>query len=165
MTDLADERSPTARRYTARVWVLALVTPVVVVGLAIGLVVGLASGDGDEPAANDTGLGLAAAPLELASVSTDMAGHYAYATEHQGTYGQIPCFCGCEEFLDHRNLYDCFVRSDGKGWDAHASGCGVCIGESATARRLLDEGQDPAAVRDAVVARFGSTPGTAPPRA
>lgn len=105
---------------------------------------------------------MAAAPLDLATVPAGVAGHYTAAKAYGAAYRQIPCFCGCERFLGHRNLYDCFVRADGWGWDAHASGCGVCVGESALARRLLDEGQSAAAVRAAVIEQLGSTPGTTP---
>lgn len=167
-TDGSDDQRHASRPHGAGVWALALVAPVLVVALVFGLVIGIAGGDADETDETDAtnaGVGLAAVPLDLASASPDIAAHFTYAKDHQDAYSQIPCYCGCEKFLGHRNLYDCFVRSDGEGWDAHASGCGVCIGESATARLLLDEGQDPTAVRDAVVAQFGSTPGTAPPRA
>lgn len=164
-TDASDDQRHASRPHGAGVWALALVASFLVVALVFGLVIAIAGGDADETHATHAGVGLAVAPLDLASVSPDIAAHFTYAKDHQDAYSQIPCYCGCEKFLGHRNLYDCFVRSDGKGWDAHGSGCGVCIGESTTARRLLDEGQDPIAVRDAVVAQFGSTPGTAPLRA
>lgn len=164
MTDIAPPRAPP--RGSLRAWILALLAPILVVGLAGALVVATtASGEGDRPGSDHPGVGLAAEPLELTSVSSDVAGHYTYARDHQAAYSEIPCYCGCEEFLDHRNLYDCFVRSDGQGWDAHAAGCGVCIGESTAARELLEQGQDPSAARDAVIAQFGATPTTAPPGA
>src|SRR3546814_17855493 len=81
-----------------------------------------------------------APPLELASVTDDIAGHYRYAERHQTDFAAIPCFCGCEEFLSHENLYDCFIRTDGAGFDSHAAGCGVCIGEAVVASQLLDAG-------------------------
>lgn len=156
-----------APRHGRVAWLPALVAPVVVVALAVGLVAWVADGGTrhDESTRAAASVGLAAPPLDLATVPSEIAGHYGFAREHGEAYAEIPCYCGCEGFLHHRNLHDCFVRSDGKGWDAHAAGCGVCIGESTTARRLLEEGLDPAAVRDAVIAQFGSTPATAPPRA
>jgi hypothetical protein len=102
------------------------------------------------------------APLDLSSVSPEIAELYRFAADHEDELSQIPCFCGCEKFLGHRHLYDCFVRADGAGWDAHAVGCGVCIGEAVTARQLLDDGLEPSAVREGVIAEFGTTPTTAP---
>lgn len=165
MSDI-DDLQPPDGRHTTRVVALALAAPVLVAALVVAVVavvVGTGGGDAADATAHRTGTGLAAAPLDLAAVSPGIAGHFTYAKAHQDAYRQIPCYCGCEEFLGHRHLYDCFVRADGKGWDAHAAGCGVCIGESVTARRLLDEGQDPAAVRAAVIEQFGSTPATTPP--
>jgi hypothetical protein len=103
-----------------------------------------------------------AAPLELASVSEDVADHYRYAEVHPTDLSVIPCFCGCEEFLAHENLYDCFIRTDGAGYDSHAAGCGVCIGEAATASQLLDAGTQPAEVAARIVEQFGTTPITSP---
>ncbi len=161
MTVAAPDRDDVPRRHGATVWVFAFAAPLLVVALVVGIVVG--AGRGGTAGGDHRPSGLAAAPLDLASVSPGIAGHFTYAEAHQDAYSQIPCYCGCEEFLGHRNLYDCFVRSDGKGWDAHGAGCGVCIGESVTARGLLDEGQDPGAVRAAVIEQFGSTPATTPP--
>jgi hypothetical protein len=104
-----------------------------------------------------------AVPLELASVPDAIAGHYHAAEEHPALYRDVPCFCGCEGFLGHRDLYDCFVRADGAGWEAHAAGCGVCIAESATVQDLHATGTAPAAIRAAIVDRYGATtPTTAP---
>ena len=143
-------------------WLLAFAVPVVLTVLAIGVVLAVTGdGGGGPPAAH--GVGPGAPPLELASVPAGIADHYRHAAAHEDVYRQIPCYCGCEEFLDHRNLADCFVRANGGGWEAHAAGCGVCIGEAATAHRLLDQGSSPAEVRAAVIAQFGSTPPTTPP--
>lgn len=142
-------------------WLVAVLAPLAALVLVAVLVV-VVGGRDARPAHDMPGVGLAAAPLDLASVTSDVATHYEYAVGHQVAYRDIPCFCGCNEFLDHRSLYDCFVRSDGQGWDAHAAGCGVCIGESTVARQLLDRGDDLRAVRAAVIAQFGTTPTTAP---
>lgn len=123
----------------------------------------VAAGGGKEPA-DAAGRGQVA-PLELASVSDRIAGHYRYAKVHTAEYEQIPCWCGCEQFLDHRNLADCFVRADGKGWEAHAAGCGVCNAEAVIAERMLAEGHSPLDVKSTVDSQFGTTAITAPPTA
>ena len=101
-------------------------------------------------------------PFDLASVSATIAGHYHFAADHLAELEQIPCWCGCEQFLAHRHLADCFVRADGRGWEAHAAGCGVCIGEAVIARRMLEEGRTPAEIKAAVDIRFGPTVITTP---
>jgi hypothetical protein len=137
-------------------FVAPVVTVVVVAAGAIALVV--SQGDSDE----GVHAMAAVAPLELSSVSQDVAAHYRYAEAHQADFSAIPCFCGCQEFLDHGNLYDCFVRADGAGYDSHAAGCGVCIGEASVASRLLDVGTPAAEVAERIVGQFGTTPITSP---
>ena len=89
----------------------------------------------------------------LDTVPGDIAGHYEFARANHDLFSMIPCYCGCEATLDHRYLFDCFVRPDGE-WESHASGCSVCIDESKMARRMLDTGAQPEAIRDAIVARY-----------
>lgn len=105
----------------------------------------------------------AVAPRELAAVSPVVAEHYHSATDLEDVYRQVPCYCGCEEFLGHRHLYDCFVRADGQGWDAHAARCGVCIAESTMVRDLTAANTPTEDIPAAVIDRFGTTPITAPP--
>lgn len=136
--------------------VLCLLTPVVVaVAVIAGTFAAFAGSEGDAPGP--------AAPLELASVSTDVAGHYQAAADLADVYREVPCYCGCEEFLGHRDLYDCFVRADGQAWEAHAARCGVCIAESTLVRELVDAGTPAGDIPAAVIDRFGTTPTTAPP--
>ena len=133
--------------------------------LALLLVAGGAAAliaSGDDGDAGDAHAMGAAPPLELASVTDDIAGHYRYAEDHQTDFAAIPCFCGCEEFLSHENLYDCFIRTDGAGYDSHAAGCGVCIGEAVVASQLLDAGTPATEVADRIVEQFGTTPITSP---
>ena len=158
MTDGDDTRT-----YSSRTWALAVGAPAFAAALAAGAIF-LVPSLSDDPARPAPHAAVADGPLDLATVKPETAAHYTFAAAHEHEFSQIPCYCGCEEFLDHRNLYDCFVRPDG-GWEAHGSGCGVCLGEAVTARRLLEAGQPPAAVRDAVIAQFSSTPATAPPAA
>lgn len=89
----------------------------------------------------------------LDEIPGDIADHYEFAREHRDLFSMIPCYCGCEATLDHRHLYDCFVRTDG-AWESHASGCSVCIDESKMARRLLRTGAQPEQIRDAIVAQY-----------
>lgn len=125
-----------------------------VVAVVVGIVAFTTVG---EPTAEEP------APLDLATLSHDIAGHYRSAAEHPDAYQNVPCFCGCQEFLGHRDLYDCFVRADDAGWEAHAARCGVCIAESTLVLEQLDAGATPDQARNAVLDRFGTTPPTVPP--
>jgi hypothetical protein len=89
----------------------------------------------------------------LDTVPGHVAAHYELARANRDLYSHIPCYCGCEATLDHRYLFDCFVTPDG-GWEAHASGCSICIDESRMARRMMSGGAQPDAIRDAIVARY-----------
>ncbi|HSP02721.1 MAG TPA: PCYCGC motif-containing (lipo)protein [Acidimicrobiales bacterium] len=146
----ADEAEPVAQHRL----VLYLLAPVVV---ALAVIAGTVAGFASEDAAHG------AAPLELAAVPSEVAGHYHAARDLAEVYQEVPCYCGCEEFLAHRDLYDCFVRADGQGWEAHAAGCGVCIAESALVRDLTETGTPVDDIPAAVIDRFGTTPTTAPP--
>lgn len=91
--------------------------------------------------------------LDPADVPEGLAVYYRAAVDHGDVFAQVPCFCGCEEMLGHRHLRDCFVRAD--GWEAHALGCGVCLGEAAQVIDLLAAGEtDSQVIRDAVIARW-----------
>lgn len=80
---------------------------------------------------------------------------YLGAHQHPDVFGVVPCFCGCEEMLNHKNLLDCFARPDGSGWEAHALGCGVCLAEADQILKMLEQGvSDPAVIREAVIDRF-----------
>jgi hypothetical protein len=93
--------------------------------------------------------------IDPADVPESVAVLYRAAHEHTEIYQGVPCFCGCEAMLGHRHLLDCFARPEG-GWEAHAIGCGVCLGEAQQVEELLAEGiTDPDQIRAAVVARWG----------
>jgi hypothetical protein len=142
-------------------WWWLLLAPLLAVLLVLAGVIAIATIKSDGGEAGDA-RGAATAPLELASVSDDVADHYRYAETHRADFSSIPCFCGCEEFLAHENLYDCFIRTDGAGYDSHAAGCGVCVGEAALAADLLDGSTPPAEVAARIVEQFGTTPVTSP---
>jgi hypothetical protein len=83
-------------------------------------------------ATDDRPVMLAVAPggsVELASLPADHQEMYRAAAADPDAFEAVACYCGCEEFLDHRHLLDCFVRPDG-GWERHATGCAVCLAEA-----------------------------------
>lgn len=97
--------------------------------------------------------------LDLATVSEAVAAEYRYAAAHTSAYDQLRCWCGCEAAFGHRSLTDCFLRPDG-AWEAHGSGCGVCVAEATIARQRLDAGVAVADIRAELDQRFGPLPTT-----
>jgi hypothetical protein len=93
--------------------------------------------------------------FQIDGMPAHMVAHYEHARANANVYAQVPCFCGCQEMLAHRNLEDCFVTPDG-AWDSHASGCQVCIDESQMLMRMMGRGMGPGMMRDRIVAEFGS---------
>jgi hypothetical protein len=142
---------------------LALVTPaiivvaVTVVGaiLAVAVIDAVTSKPPPEQQAVamlDVAPGGIILPVDLPDA---FAALYRVVEDRPELFAEIPCFCGCQAMLDHRHLLDCFVRPDGSGWEAHAAGCGVCIGEAQQVAALLDAGEtDPDAIRTAVIAEW-----------
>lgn len=117
-------------------WALALA--IVVLAAAGWLVAtGLDTGSAGPGATGDAPAMLAVAPggtVELASLPALQQELYRAAAADPDAFESVACYCGCEAFLDHRHLRDCFVRPDG-GWERHATGCGVCLAE---ARDVID---------------------------
>ena len=89
----------------------------------------------------------------LASLDHDVSEHYRYAAAHPRTYSMVPCYCGCDTMLGHRDLLDCFVLPEG-GWESHASGCAVCLDESEMVRSGLEGGRPPPKVAAAVIEEY-----------
>jgi hypothetical protein len=99
-------------------------------------------------------------PVDLDTLSPELASLYRSAERHGDHFTKIPCFCGCQEGrLEHRNLLDCYVLRDGRGWESHAVGCDVCQGEARLALSLLDEGLDIGEVTDKVIDAYGMPEG------
>jgi hypothetical protein len=95
----------------------------------------------------------------LSTLPADTADLYRYAAGHSSQFTQIPCYCGCDRTLGHRNLEDCFVTADGS-WDAHASGCAVCTVEASSARTLIAAGTETDVVRQTIIDLYGPRPST-----
>ena len=117
-------------------WALA----VAIVALAAAswlLITGQGTGPADPEATDQASAMLAVAPggtVELASLPAVQQELYQAAAADPDGFEAVTCYCGCEAFLNHRHLLDCFLRPDG-GWERHATGCGVCLAE---ARDVID---------------------------
>ena len=135
-------------------WIIAVeLVFVAFVGLGVaGLTRGASAADPDHAIHAPT-----AVTVSLAELPAETADMYRYAAGHATQFTQLPCYCGCDRSLGHRNLVDCFVTADGS-WDAHASGCAVCTLEASTAKELIATGTDVAIVRQTIIDRYGPPP-------
>jgi len=118
----------------------------------LGLIRGVNGPDADHA--------VAAAPVlrvDLSTLTPAITADYHYAADNLAEFAQIPCYCGCDHSLGHRNLADCYVTPTG-AWDVHASGCAVCGNETATAREQLTSGTPIADVRAAIIDHYGPPP-------
>jgi hypothetical protein len=109
-------------------WALAVSIPAFAV--AIWLVVGPLSQA--VPTDHDTPQMVQVAPggqVDPASLPREQQVLYEAAVADPEAFTQVRCYCGCEDFLGHRHLLDCFERPEG-GWERHASGCAVCLAEA-----------------------------------
>lgn len=100
---------------------------------------------------------LAVAPggtVELASLSADHRELYRAAAADPDAFEAVACYCGCEAFLDHRHLLDCFVRPGG-GWERHATGCAVCLVEARDVIDLRATGTPISEITRRIDERFG----------
>lgn len=146
-TERGDDRRSIVRIILAELALVALIFA----GVA-ALIRGASAAD---PA--DAAPAAASPTVDLADLPEATADVYRYAADHATHFADIPCYCGCENTLGHRNLEDCFVNAAGD-WDAHASGCGVCSAEAIAAREQLDAGIAIAEIRQSIIDRFGPPP-------
>jgi hypothetical protein len=136
---------------------------IVVLALAIPVAVAARSGAPPVGEGGATATGIADdGTVDLALMDDERAAHYRAAARHADTFRAVTCWCGCEQFLAHENLYDCFVRADGQGWEPHAVGCGICLSEAAEVRYQLDAGASPERIASTIDDAYGPTMITVP---
>lgn len=92
--------------------------------------------------------------VTLASLPADHQALYTAAHDDPAAFSEVACWCGCEAFLDHRHLLDCFVRPDGT-WERHATGCAVCLAEARDVIELRDEDVPVAEIIRRIDRRYG----------
>jgi hypothetical protein len=76
----------------------------------------------------------------------------------------MPCYCGCGEAHNHKNLKDCFFREDGSLND-HGAFCEVCDIEIADIANWQEEGYSLEQIRGLIeekYSRYGEPTDTAP---
>ena len=94
------------------------------------------------------------ATFQLDGMPAHVVMNYGFARANPTIYAEIPCFCGCQEMLGHRNLEDCFVTPEG-AWESHAAGCQVCVDESQMVMRMMGRGTGTQMMQERIVGEFG----------
>lgn len=84
---------------------------------------------------------------------------YAIADEIPDVLRQLPCYCGCMDFLyPHLHLLNCYVNRSG-GYEEHASLCSICQGETFDTKQWHDEGVPMEEIKRRIDEKWGnSTP-------
>jgi hypothetical protein len=98
--------------------------------------------------------------------SADSLAAYKTAVANRTLLLVLPCYCGCGESAQHRNLEQCFFKPEG-GYDSHASGCDICGKEAMDAARWQRDGMSAKEIRrliDEKYAVYGTPTDTAPVR-
>lgn len=138
----------------------ALVLAIALLGVAGGLLLAQ-RGDGEGTAAPPPMLEVApGGEVELASLPHEHQELYRGAADDPEAFAQIACYCGCDAFLHHRHLLDCFVRPQG-GWERHATGCAVCLSEARDVAGWRAEGVPLDEISDGIDERYGAITGPA----
>jgi hypothetical protein len=107
----------------------------------LGVFIGLRAAPGTATSAADTSM-LEVAPggvIDLEDLPPTTQALYLAAQDDATAFEVVRCYCGCEAFLSHRTLRDCFVRPDGQ-WERHGSACGVCIAEAIDVSTMRADG-------------------------
>ncbi|HET7236668.1 MAG TPA: PCYCGC motif-containing (lipo)protein [Actinomycetota bacterium] len=156
--DEPEHQAPTegTRQGTIAVVTLGIAVLVMVAAGVVGVTIGM---DGGSHAAMMSGVPASRTTADAGGFTLDMVPahlvrHYELARANPDVYSQVPCFCGCEQMLAHRNLEDCFVTPDG-AWESHASGCQICIKESRMLMRMMGRGMSAPMMAERVVGEFG----------
>lgn len=68
---------------------------------------------------------------------------YSLARKIREVLYQVPCYCGCDRFSDHKSLLDCFTTK-------HGVGCHICQRGVIFAREQARTGKTAAEIREAM---------------
>ncbi len=80
---------------------------------------------------------------------------YETAVQIPEVLSLMPCYCGCGEAHDHKNLKDCFFKEDGSLND-HGAFCEVCDMEVADIAKWQGEGYSLEQIRGLIDAKYPS---------
>lgn len=126
----------------------------IIVAVVVSLVVVLGGAGSSEQVSTD---GEAEFP-DFVYQSARVERGYRLAVDNQQLFTRLRCYCGCGLLPNdaHRHLLDCFIGGDGD-FDAHASGCGICIDIAEDGVAWQAEGKSTDEVRRLVDEKYESS--------
>jgi Protein of unknown function with PCYCGC motif len=89
----------------------------------------------------------------LPQLPPDVTVLYRYIEANQAIAMKVPCYCGCGQSVGHRSLRDCFFNATGQ-YDAHASGCEICLTIAQQTEQFSKQGMDVATIRARIDQQF-----------
>lgn len=134
---------------------------------ALFLLPSCSSGESKPPTSEAPASANATPPREFPSFAYNSARvlqAYKTAVQIPEVLPLMPCYCGCGEAQDHKNLKDCFFKEDGSLND-HAAFCEVCDMEVLDIAKWQEEGYSLEQIRELIdekYPRYGEPTDTAP---
>ncbi len=98
-------------------------------------------------------------PDFISSAPAEVQEAYAFVAAPPSETQYIPCYCGCGEHSGHRWVRDCFVKDwsqSGITYDAHGSGCDICVNIALEVKNGLAKGQSLSTIRKTVDSKYAS---------
>lgn len=98
-------------------------------------------------------------PIAVYHAGPDTVAAYSAAVMHPDVLAEVPCLCGCQQSLGHRNNLDCYVAGAGANdvtvYSTHGIGCRVCQTITQLALDGASRGLSGPQLRDLVLEHFG----------
>ena len=137
----------------------ALSTLGLIVLAALGLALGGRASNmpvRDLPATMTAPAGVLPLAVERAGPSTVAA--YRAALTHPDVLASVPCLCGCQQSLGHRNNLDCYIAGAANGsvtYSMHGVGCAVCQEITRIALEGARQGLSGPELKELVLSHYG----------
>lgn len=137
---------------------------IVLIGLALA---GLLIGGGATPAPMQDLPATVSAPKGLLPTAVYRAGAdtvaaYTAAITHPDVLSEVPCLCGCQQSLGHRNNLDCYIaETEARGmveYSTHGIDCAVCQTITQLALVGAKQGLNGPELRERVLDHYGVQP-------
>jgi hypothetical protein len=97
-------------------------------------------------------------PQFLDSKHENITAVYAAAAKYKELLEQIPCYCGCNESVAHRDNYDCFIHENKENgavvWDDHGTKCEVCLVIASESISQFNEGKSLKEIRQYIDQKY-----------
>lgn len=101
-------------------------------------------------------------PMAVYRAGPDTVAAYTAAITHPDVLSDVPCLCGCQQSLGHRNNLDCYIAGAGAhgvvDYSTHGIDCAVCQTITQLAIDGAARGLSGPELRQLVLDHYGSQP-------